>query len=237
MIPKVFHRIWLGTEQMPDEFVRYGESWIKHHPDWTMQLWTDENLPALINQQEFLLAHNTAQRADILRYEVIYQFGGVYIDTDFECLRNIEPLLQSTHAFVAKSDPHLVAIGIFGAEKGHRFLADVITRLPGSFRRKRYLSVAEQTGPDFFTSVVARHPETTVFEPSLFYPYSWQEMWRKGQEFSDAYAAHHWSASWTKADQQRVASAPLLRRFSAKCSRKLTTFTRSARRWFQPDAL
>ena len=237
MIPKVFHRIWLGTQQMPDEFVRYGETWTKHHPGWTMRLWTDENLPELINQQEFLLAHSTAHKADIFRYEVIYRYGGVYIDTDFECLRNIEPLLQGLNAFVAKSDPNLVAIGIFGAEQGHPLLADIIAQLPGSFQRKRYLSITEQTGPDFFTSVVARHPETVVFEAKLFYPYHWKEKWRKGQEFPDAYAVHHWNGSWTRGDQQRVTSAPSLRRISSKFRRKLTTLALIAKKWFQPVAL
>jgi mannosyltransferase OCH1-like enzyme len=237
MIPRVFHRIWLGTQQMPDEFVQYGETWTKHHPGWAMQLWTDENLPEIINQQEYLLADSTAHKADILRYEVIYRYGGIYIDTDFECLRNIEPLLKGVQAFAASSDPGLVAIGVFGAEREHPLLADVIARLPTSSRRKRYLSITEQTGPDFFTSVVARHPETVVFEAKLFYPYNWREMWRKGQKFPDAYAVHHWSGSWTKSDHQRTNSVPSLRRISSKLGRKLTALALTAKKWLLPVTL
>src|SRR5438046_3149350 len=153
MIPKVFHRIWLGTQQMPDEFVQYGETWTKYHPGWTMQLWTDENLPEIINQQEFLLAETTSYKSDILRYEVIYRYGGVYIDTDFECLRNIEPLLKGVQAFVVREDPRFVCAAIFGAERGHALLADVIARVPSSFRRKRHLLNIYQTGPILLTSV------------------------------------------------------------------------------------
>lgn len=236
MIPKVFHRIWLGTQQMPDEYVQFGETWMKHHPGWEMQLWTDENLPEIINQREFLLAENSAQKADILRYEVIYRYGGVYIDTDFECLRNIEPLLEGVQAFAAVSDPGVVAIGIFGAERGHSLLADVIARLPSSSRHKRYLSIADQTGPVLFTSVVARHPETVLFEANLFYPYNWREKWRKGQEFPNAYAVHHWAASWTESYHQRITSTPSLIRISFKIRRRLSTLALTAKKWFRPVA-
>jgi mannosyltransferase OCH1-like enzyme len=219
---------------MPDEFVQYGETWTKHHPGWTMQVWTDKNLPEIINRQEFLQAETTAQKADILRYEVIYKYGGVYIDTDFECLRNIEPLLEGVQVFAAEEEPGIVVIGIFGAEKGHPLLADVIAQLPGSFRRKRHLSINEQTGPVFFTSVVAKHLETAVFEAKIFYPYHWREKWRKGQKFPDAYAAHHWAGSWTESDQQRLKSTLSLRRISFRLGRKFTTLTLLAKKWFPP---
>jgi mannosyltransferase OCH1-like enzyme len=220
-IPKIFHRIWLGKQQMPDEFVWYGETWAKHHPDWTMLLWTDENLPDLINQQEFLLAETTSYKSDILRYEVIYRYGGIYIDTDLECLRNIEPLLKGVHAFAAQENAHILCAAIFGAEQGHPLMADLVSWLSDSFRRNRHLSNSEQTGPRFFTSMVARHPETVVFEAKLFYPYHWSEKWRKGQTFPDAYAIHHWSGSWIESEQQRIASTPVLRRIMCKLNSKL----------------
>lgn len=195
-IPRVFHRIWLGTQQMPDEFVQYGETWQRHHPGWTMRLWTDENLPEISNKQEFLLAAKMSYKSDILRYEVIYKYGGVYIDTDFKCLRNIEPLLKGVQAFAALEEPGVVCGAIFGAEQGHPLLADAIAQLPSSFWSKRHLNNSVQIGPLFFTEIVAKHPQTVVFDPTFFYPYHWSEKWRKGQEFPDAYAVHHWTGSW-----------------------------------------
>lgn len=73
-IPRVFHRIWLGGE-MPEEFRGYGETFRKLHPDWEMKLWTEENLPPLKNQREFDEARTFAQKADILRYELLYEQG------------------------------------------------------------------------------------------------------------------------------------------------------------------
>ena len=53
LIPQIFHRIWLGDKEMPEEFVYYGETWKKLHPSWKIKLWTEENIPKLINQEAF----------------------------------------------------------------------------------------------------------------------------------------------------------------------------------------
>src|SRR5688572_30025403 len=92
-IPRTFHRIWLGGG-MPQQYELYGESWLHWHPQWRMITWTENNLPPLQNQRQFDDAGIWAQKADIARYEILYRYGGVYIDTDFECLQNIEDLLE-----------------------------------------------------------------------------------------------------------------------------------------------
>jgi mannosyltransferase OCH1-like enzyme len=59
-------------------------------------------------------------KADIARYEVIYTHGGVYLDTDFKCLRNIEPLLEGADFFSAWEDDERVANSLFGAMPGRQ---------------------------------------------------------------------------------------------------------------------
>ena len=50
------------------------------------------------NKKAFLSAHNYGMKSDILRYEILHTYGGVYIDTDYECVRNIgECNLYSLH--------------------------------------------------------------------------------------------------------------------------------------------
>ena len=41
------------------------------------------------NKEAFLSAYNYGMKSDILRYEILHSFGGVYIDTDYECVMNI----------------------------------------------------------------------------------------------------------------------------------------------------
>ncbi|NYK77369.1 hypothetical protein GPW07_24425, partial [Salmonella enterica subsp. enterica serovar Typhimurium] len=87
---------------MPDEFARYGESWRRHHPSWEVRLWTDENLPDdLVRKEAYERLRKPAERSDIIRLEVVLRYGGVYVDTDIECLRSIEPLIEGVEFWTA----------------------------------------------------------------------------------------------------------------------------------------
>src|ERR1044071_4358605 len=98
-IPKLFHQIWIGSD-LPDEFAHYMEGWKQNHPDWEHVLWTDLDVSTLklknrdlYNHAEEIAPRNVGQfRADLLRYELLFQFGGVYVDADFESLRPIDSL-------------------------------------------------------------------------------------------------------------------------------------------------
>jgi inositol phosphorylceramide mannosyltransferase catalytic subunit len=121
---------------MPKKYGAYGESWLHWHSRWRMVTWTEENLPILRNQLQFDNATLWAQKSDIARYEIIHRYGGVYLDTDFECLKNIEELLSGIDFFAATEDGRWVSTGIFGSVPQHPLLADVISaiidcRLPG----------------------------------------------------------------------------------------------------------
>ena len=115
---------------------------------------------------------------------------------DFECIRNIEPLLAGVTAFSAWESEECVAVGIFGAIPGHALLRDVIAALPQSFRDEEPGRQDLSTGPGLFTRIVASHGDVVLFGPELFYPYHFSEMQRRHQEFPRAYAVHHWAYSW-----------------------------------------
>ena len=201
MIPALIHRIWLGPNPLPEEFEAYGDSWRRHHPDWTMQLWTDRDLAGLQLPEVFERGRNLTERADILRYEILRRFGGVYVDTDFECRRPLDGLIDGLRAFAAYQMPGSVCNAIIGAAPGHPALEAALTRLPA---RVGAVPFPDSTGPTFFTELVADFPQVTLFEPAKFYPYLWTELYRRDEEFPEAYAVHHWSESWRSPEQLRA---------------------------------
>jgi len=193
-IPRVFHRIWLGPEPMPEAECRLGETWARHHPGWEQRLWRDDDLPELGVPAEIIArAENPVELADVARFHIIARHGGVYVDTDFECLRPLDSLLKGVDAFAAFQLPGEVNTALLGATAGHpafRRAAELVTEtfgrapLPGS------------TGPPFFTHLLWDFPEVTLFPPELFYPYLWTEPERRNEHFPGAYAVHHWAMSW-----------------------------------------
>lgn len=196
LIPKKFHRIWLGGKPMPDEFIRFRETWIEKHPDWEMKLWTEENMIPLQNQREYDNATKLAQKADIARIEIIHKFGGIYIDCDFECLKNIEPLLKGVEAFTVYEEPGIINLAIIGCVPGHPVYKLLIDNLPKSIRENKHLPINHQTGPHYHSRMLKSRKDITIFPPKLFYPYLYTEMHRKNKDFPSAYAVHHWEGSW-----------------------------------------
>jgi mannosyltransferase OCH1-like enzyme len=181
---------------MPQEFVEYRESWSRLHPGWDMRLWTEENLPTdLARKEAYERLRKPAERADIIRLEVLLRFGGVYVDTDLECLRSIEPLLEEVEFCTASIKPGRVSNTFIGASAAHPILERGVKELRP---RTEYGLDKSATGPFFFNKLIRDYPEVTIFPTEFFYPATPEERAR-------AYAVHHFARSWQEPEDLRRA--------------------------------
>lgn len=193
-IPRRLHQVWVGSAPMPDEHRRFAAGWRERHPGWDYRLWTDDDFgelgitPDLVRQ-----AVTPAELSNLIRYQVVAEHGGVYVDTDAECLRPIDELVRGLDAFAGCSIPGRVSAGLFGAVPGH----PAVERCAALARRFAGLRYPESTcGPILFTEVLWDFPEFTVYPPEFFYPYLWDEPERRHDRFDGAYSVHHWTLSW-----------------------------------------
>jgi mannosyltransferase OCH1-like enzyme len=197
-IPKLIHRIWLGPP-MPQHLEAYGRTWAELNPDWEQRLWTEENMPPLRNQRLYDDADSIAPgdaerfRASVIRYDLLARFGGVYVDCDFECLQPIDAVLAALDCFAVWESDRLVCNGIFGATPGHPFTRALVAGLPANVAANRGASNGILAGPEYLTSTYRRFADSvTAFAPDLFFPYSFHELDRLGEDFPKAVAVHHW---------------------------------------------
>jgi inositol phosphorylceramide mannosyltransferase catalytic subunit len=205
LIPRTFHFVWLGGKPMPAEFVGFRRTWADHHPDWQIVVWDESTLPVLRNQAAFDALPTWSQKVDLASFEILLRHGGVYLDTDFECLKDIEPLLAGLDLFGASEDGVHTCHGIVGAVPGHPLIERIVDAFPQSIADHGHEGAAHATGPHHITRVVAawraEGHDATVFGPELFYPYHYTEKHRRHEVFPDAYAAHHWAGSWLPENQ------------------------------------
>jgi hypothetical protein len=196
-IPRTIHRVWVGEQAMPTEHERFGATFAQHHPDWEMRIWTDEDLPALdITVSDSQRARTHSELSNLMRYEVLHRFGGVYVDTDFECLRPLTPLLRGIDAFAALELPGRTATGILGSVPGHPVFARATRQARLTLGEGAHS--ADANGPYFFSLLLEQEPSVAIFGARLFYPYLWDELERRHETFPDAYAVHHWAMSWQR---------------------------------------
>lgn len=120
MIPKTIHYCWFGDAPKPKSVLRCINSWKKYCPDFEIREWTEKNFD--VTQNEFTRQAFEAKAwgfvPDYIRLWIIYNYGGIYLDTDVQVIRNLSPLLKNK-AFAGFEDDTYVALGLgFGAEPG-----------------------------------------------------------------------------------------------------------------------
>lgn len=119
MIPKVIHYCWVGGAPKPKNVLRCIESWKKYCPDYEIVEWNEtnldfENAPAFVSQA--YEAKSWGFVPDYFRLWIIYNYGGIYLDTDVQIIKSWDPLL-SNKAFAGFEVEESIAFGLgFGAE-------------------------------------------------------------------------------------------------------------------------
>ncbi|MDR2648914.1 MAG: hypothetical protein LBB94_04255 [Clostridiales bacterium] len=96
-IPKKIHYIWFGGNEMSEKHKRCIDSWRKYCPDFEIIRWDESNYDP-VKQSYMAAAYKEKKYAfasDYARLDIIFNEGGIYLDTDVELLRNIEPLLYN----------------------------------------------------------------------------------------------------------------------------------------------
>jgi mannosyltransferase OCH1-like enzyme len=172
-----------------------------HNPDYEFMFWTDNNLPCLQNQELFDKSHHVAMMSDVLRYELIYQFGGIYSDTDVECLKSFNDLLDCD--FAGMQPGPFICNAVIGGRKSSPNFKQIIDNLPIHFYGGG--TNLDMAGPFMFEKEIRKCIEPfRLFPEEAFYPFycdTKQDFIHKTHEelqtlFPHSYAAHFWEGSW-----------------------------------------
>jgi inositol phosphorylceramide mannosyltransferase catalytic subunit len=205
-IPKIIHQIWLGSP-VPESFKALQQSWIEHHMGrgWAYKLWTDEDVAqiTLYNQEFYDATDNYGVKSDILRWELLYNYGGIYVDMDYECLRPLDDLLcYDFYTALQPLDTAFVQLGaaLCGARPGHPILKHCIETVGDDWHHQ---GAPKKTGPVHFTKsfyfMAGKDGNKDIAFPALyFYPLGCQETTENRQRWTQqgSFAVHWWAKSW-----------------------------------------
>lgn len=109
-IPKIIHQIWIGNRKIPKKLQKYQQTWIDKNPEWEYKLWGNEEVKNYIFVNEdlkFLFAQplTLGERVDVLRYDILYQYGGIYADCDCICIKPFDVFAYSYDFFAGIFQP------------------------------------------------------------------------------------------------------------------------------------
>ena len=146
MIPKILHFVWLGRGEQSDTIKRCIESWRKHLPDYKIMFWNEESYdvtqaPAFV--QTTYNVRKWAFASDYIRLWALYQYGGIYLDTDTEVLKPLDKFLNNklvigTQVFsvdLNKKEKKTItnlSMGVIGSEPQHPYIKECMLALEHS---------------------------------------------------------------------------------------------------------
>lgn len=96
MIPKVIHYCWFGGNPLPKSALKCIDSWKKYFPDYEIKEWNESNYDVnkIAYTSEAYNAKKFAFVSDYARFDIIYNHGGVYFDTDVEVIKPFCDILE-----------------------------------------------------------------------------------------------------------------------------------------------
>lgn len=191
-IPKVIHQIWIG-KRVPPLIDKYMSSF-RNMEGYSHKLWGNDDLHEgnfpktwkyilpLLNEPKVIYA----MIADLMRLEILYNHGGVYVDTTMEAVKNLDVILENTDAtfIMSNEDP----CGLNCEYYGKKYIANsFIASVPGYIVLERlvseiYLSRIDfsepanhATGPYYVRSGIIEDSEVELIPTDLIYPFNYKE--------------------------------------------------------------
>lgn len=159
-IPKVIHYFWLSGEEKPESVKKCIESWKKNCPDFEIKEWNSTNYDS--NKHPYTKRAYADKKwafvSDYGRLDVLYQYGGIYLDSDVEVLKDLSPLC-SYNAFMGFENSELVDLGQgFGCVPGLPIIKEMMESYNGNNPyelrdgKEQYIEC-----PRLITQVLLRH--------------------------------------------------------------------------------
>lgn len=217
-VPKIIHYCWFGKTPLPPDALSCIESWRKTCPGYQIIEWNESNFDVSGNRyaSEAWQAGKWAFVSDYARLKIIYEYGGVYLDTDVELLRPLDPFLHC-EGFMGFQTDGLVATGLgFGAVRHH----PVIGALLDDYSQIPFLL---PDGTEDLTSCPRRNTKTLqrlgltadyrsiqnlqnilIYPPEYFCPKDFYS--GKTRITENTCSIHHYDASWFSPEKHAYAN-------------------------------
>lgn len=207
MIPKRIHYFWDGPE--PSALVKKCmQSWVRHLPEFQVMHWSLANAPWDSPYLELAKRKKAwAYISDYVRLKCLQEYGGVYLDTDVEVVRNFSPLLKAG-LFMGLESPNKINAAVMGSVPHHPFLECLLDELDqeaeqeGKIRPVPIPLKLTRVFHELYPTKADIPPDVHLHPQEYFYPfnpYAHQQA-LKQLMFADikesTFAIHHWERSW-----------------------------------------
>lgn len=207
-IPKKIHYCWFGRKEKPNIVKKCIKSWREKLKEYEIIEWNEDNFD--ITSNEFVRqAYNCGKFAfvsDYVRVYALYNYGGIYLDTDVEVYKEFSQDILRNESFWGFEEKEFIATSTIGACKGN----SLIKQFLDSYNDKSFFK--KDGGIDTITNVVIVSEimkklginldgsyqkikgVATIYPQEYFSPYDYINCYSKRTK--NTYTIHHYYKSW-----------------------------------------
>ena len=212
MIPKIIHYCWLSGDMYPDKIKKCINSWKKITPDYEIMIWDLScfDINSIVWTKQAYEKKKYAFASDYIRFYALYNYGGIYLDSDVEILRSFNDFLN-LNFFCGYEYEGLPEAAIVGSAKGQKWALDCMNwyqnhnfiNKDGSFNIKVAPIVLQHNLEKYLETNLIDQGKVMKYRNGSYaiYPY---EFFSPNNSFNgkilltkDSYAIHHFNAEWT----------------------------------------
>lgn len=127
MIPKIIHYCWFGGNPLSEDAKRYIATWRKYCPGYEIKEWNETNFDIDQNRycKEAYNAKKWAFVSDYVRLKVLYDFGGIYMDTDVEVLKPLDEF-SNYGAWIGFQSENQLSTCVIASVKQNKWIGDLL---------------------------------------------------------------------------------------------------------------
>lgn len=208
MIPKIIHYCWFGKKPIPIEIRNYIETWKKYCPDYEIKEWNESNFN--INEniycKEAYESKKWAFVSDYVRLKVLYDYGGIYMDTDMEMCKPFDDLLKY-NAFVGFQSDRKISTGMIAASKKNKWIGYLLSYYDNKCFKKKNNQCDLTTNVEVITAmtkekynIILNDSLQTFGDNNVVFPFEYfcakDSIDGKIYKTKKTYTIHHFNASW-----------------------------------------
>jgi len=215
-IPKIIHQLWIGPKPCP---INLMNTWKDKHPDYEYILWTESEIEkrgiTFVCSRQIEMIHEINGKADIMRWELLYKYGGVFVDADSICIEPLDDFFMKKKAFATYENENvragLIATGTMGFIPQYPLCRDIINWINSddSTDNIKKFRAWYSVGPALLTRYLdsGKYRDFSVFPSHCFLPNHFTGLKYEGHK--KVYAHQEWGTANQSYDTMNSAILPI----------------------------
>lgn len=214
-IPQIIHYIWFGNNPKSELILKCINSWKEKMPDWEFREWNESNYD--INKNAYIKEAYECKKyafaSDYARFDILYKYGGIYLDTDVEMLKPIPKEFLKFNGFTGIEGNNKIAPGLILAARPKNKIIGEIKEMYDNIHFLQNGKMNQKTVVSYTTEIFKKYgfiengktqliANFKIFSYEYFCAFDFLN--RKFHITKNTISIHHYTSTWNQSLKRKM---------------------------------